>query len=59
MEALVRDKIQQMDLELERLKRKGEDAERIRIHQNSLEEMRKTKKRKRSERVSKRKTKAQ
>jgi len=48
-----------MDNELERLKRRGEDQERIRIHQSSLEEMRKKQKRKRSERSIKRKSKTQ
>ena len=48
-----------MDSELERLKRRGEDQERIRIHQSSLEEMRKKQKRKRSERSIKRKSKTQ
>lgn len=32
VEALVRQKIEFMDTELERLKRKGEDQERVRIH---------------------------
>jgi len=55
----VQHKLDLIDRELDQLKKKGQDAERIRIHQSTLEEMRKTKKRKRSERAVKRKQKTQ
>ena len=49
-----------MNVELEAMKRKGEEADRQRVHQNSLEEMRKKKnKRKVEQRASKRKPKNQ
>ena len=54
IEAMVRQRVSLMDDELERLRRKGEDAERARIHENSLEEMRKKNKKKRSDRSNKR-----
>ena len=56
----MRNRIEQMNEELERMKKKGEEADRQRVHQNSLEEMRKkSKKRKVEQRASKRKPKNQ
>ena len=43
-----------MDSELEQLKRRGEEADRIRVHQSSLEDMRKKNKKKRTDRQAKR-----
>ena len=43
-----------MDSELEQLKRRGEEADRIRVHQSSLEDMRKKNKKKRVDRQTKR-----
>ena len=59
MEAQVRSRIEKIDSDIEALKRKGEEDARKQIHQSSLEEMRKNKKRKRSERAAKRKSKTQ
>ena len=54
IEAMVRQRVSLMDDELERLRQKGEDAERARIHESSLEDMRKKNKKKRSDRSNKR-----
>lgn len=59
MEQMVRQRIERIDNELEQLKQKGLEADRVRSHQNAIEDMRKKTTKKKNDKTAKRKAKVQ